>query len=147
MPIASTGTTANNYLYSGERFDSNLNLYDLRARFYKMLTGRFETMDPAAGKITDPRTLHTYFYAANNPVNASDPSGRDILEYLSQIGRTARTVIEGTRIGESALCYLKFVSTVSNLAFIGLNTGVPINQNIAWAYEDLGVCLELATVY
>ncbi|HXO31156.1 MAG TPA: hypothetical protein VN901_02250, partial [Candidatus Acidoferrales bacterium] len=27
MPIASTGTIANTYLYSGERFDSNLNLY------------------------------------------------------------------------------------------------------------------------
>jgi RHS repeat-associated protein len=46
-PIASTGTTPNAYLYSGERFDSNLNLYHLRARYYNMLTGRFETMDPA----------------------------------------------------------------------------------------------------
>jgi hypothetical protein len=43
MPIASTGTIANTYLYSGERFDSNLGLYDLRARYYNILTGRFET--------------------------------------------------------------------------------------------------------
>ena len=50
LPIASTGTTANTYLYSGERFDSNLNLYHLRARFYNMLTGRFETMDPVRGR-------------------------------------------------------------------------------------------------
>jgi hypothetical protein len=26
MPIASAGTTANNYLYSGERFDQNIGL-------------------------------------------------------------------------------------------------------------------------
>lgn len=36
-------------LYSGERFDSSLNLYHLRARYYNMLTGRFMTMDPMQG--------------------------------------------------------------------------------------------------
>jgi RHS repeat-associated protein len=44
--IAGTGTTPNPYLYSGERFDSGLSLYHLRARYYNVLTGRFETMDP-----------------------------------------------------------------------------------------------------
>jgi len=78
--IASTVTVANTYLYSGERFDSNLNLYQLRARYYNMLTGRFETMDPAPGKIADPTTLHKYAFAANNPVNRIDPTGRDIEE-------------------------------------------------------------------
>jgi RHS repeat-associated protein len=78
--IASTVTTANTYLYSGERFDSNLNLYQLRARFYNMLTGRFETMDPAAGKIFDPGTLHKYVYTKNNPVNRTDPSGEFLAE-------------------------------------------------------------------
>jgi RHS repeat-associated protein len=73
-------TTANTYLYSGERFDSNLNLYQLRARFYNMLTGRFETMDPAAGKIFDPGTLHKYVYTKNNPVNRTDPSGEFLAE-------------------------------------------------------------------
>jgi RHS repeat-associated protein len=47
MPIASTGSIANACLYSGERFDSNINLYHLRARYYNVLTGRFDTMDPA----------------------------------------------------------------------------------------------------
>ena len=83
MPIASTGTITNSYLYSGERFDSNLNLYHLRARYYNMLTGRFETMDPAAGNIFDPATLHKYVYTGDNPVNWRDPSGRDIIENVS----------------------------------------------------------------
>jgi len=51
MPIASSGTIANTYLYSGELFDSNLNLYQLRARFYNMLPGRFETMEPRLGDL------------------------------------------------------------------------------------------------
>ena len=89
--IASTGTTPNAYLYSGERFDSSLNLYHLRARYYNMLTGRFETMDPGkqaccalrasqVGNIFDPATLHKYVYTANNPVNRIDPSGRGFIE-------------------------------------------------------------------
>jgi RHS repeat-associated protein len=61
MPIASAGTTANSYLYSGERFDSNIGLYHLRARYYNQTTGRFETMDPAAGKIFDPPRCTSMF--------------------------------------------------------------------------------------
>jgi RHS repeat-associated protein len=80
MPIAGAGTIANTYLYSGERFDSNLNLYHLRARYYNMLTGRFETMDPNSGSILDPLTLHKYVYAGNNPVNRIDPKGTELVE-------------------------------------------------------------------
>jgi RHS repeat-associated protein len=91
MSIASAGTIANTYLYSGERFDSNINLYHLRARYYNMLTGRFETMDPdketccalrtsQVGNIFDPSSLHKYVYAQNNPVNRIDPKGTDSFE-------------------------------------------------------------------
>jgi RHS repeat-associated protein len=81
MLIAGTGPTPNNYLYSGERFDSNLSLYHLRARYFNPATGRFETTAPYAGSILNPGTLHKYAYARNNPVNRIDPTGRvDILE-------------------------------------------------------------------
>jgi hypothetical protein len=61
-----------------------------------MLTGRFETMDPGketcctlrasqVGNIFDPRTLHKYVYAANDPVNRVDPTGRDAPEYVFQL--------------------------------------------------------------
>jgi RHS repeat-associated protein len=83
MSIASAGTTSNSYLYSGERFDSNIGLYHLRARYYNVLTGRFETMDPELGKIFNPGTLHKYTYARGNPVNWIDPSGRDSAEYTT----------------------------------------------------------------
>jgi hypothetical protein len=109
-------------------------------------TGRFETMDPELGKIFNHGTLHKYLYAQSNPVNLSDPTGRDIFEYLASLGRGVRSVIEGTRIGETSLCYLRFVSDITNLLAVGFNTGIPINQNIAWAYGDLRNCLELASV-
>jgi RHS repeat-associated protein len=79
---ATTGSTPNAYTYSGERFDQNIGLFHLRARYYNPLTGRFETMDPAAGDILNPATLHKYIYVSGDPVNRIDPTGReDVVEY------------------------------------------------------------------
>jgi RHS repeat-associated protein len=99
MSIASAGTIANSYLYSGERFDSNLNLYHLRARYYNQATGRFETMDPAAGSISDPGTLHKYAYARNNPVNRIDPSGRDDVAEYSLFAKITASATLGIFLG------------------------------------------------
>src|SRR5215472_6228699 len=81
--IASTGTTPNNFLYSGEQADNALNFYYLRARYLNPLTGRFLTMDPQPGNINDPGSLHRYLYTRSDPVNRIDPTGRqDLEEYL-----------------------------------------------------------------
>ena len=74
--IASSGTTPNPYLYRGERYDSDLGLYYLRARWYNPVTGRFMTRDPYQGSIYDPASLHRYNYARANPANFIAPSGR-----------------------------------------------------------------------
>src|SRR5215472_8863950 len=44
--IASTGSTPNNYLFAGEQFDPALGLYQMRARWYRQVTGRFISQDP-----------------------------------------------------------------------------------------------------
>jgi len=76
IPIRTSGTTANQFLYSGERNDNSIGLYDLRARYYNQATGRFWSMDPYPGKLRRPSALHKYAYTANNPVNYIDPTGR-----------------------------------------------------------------------
>jgi RHS repeat-associated protein len=43
--INSSGGTANNYLFAGEQFDPNLNLYYNRARYLDVRSGRFWGMD------------------------------------------------------------------------------------------------------
>ncbi len=60
------------------------------ARYYNPLTGRFVSMDPENGIITDPRTLHKYLYAGGDPVNGFDPTGR----------ATAGTATAGGDVGE-----------------------------------------------
>lgn len=46
MPIKTSGTTPNQFLYSSERYDSSVGLYDLRARYLNQATGRFWARDP-----------------------------------------------------------------------------------------------------
>ena len=83
MPITSAGTTSNNYLYSGERSDNSVGLYDLRARYYNQATGRFWARDPVEGIPCSPLTYNAYIYGNDEPVDSLDPTGRQaIIEYL-----------------------------------------------------------------
>jgi len=86
--IGRTGSTANSYLYSGEQFDSTLNLYYLRARYYNPAVGRFQTADLYEGRSGEPATLHRYLYTQNDAVNGVDPTGNaDIVEYQLNLER------------------------------------------------------------
>ncbi len=76
--IGRTGTTPNEYLYAGERFDAETGMYHLRARYLNPSSGRFQTVDSYEGRRFDPRTLHKYFYAHDDPINLTDPNGKSI---------------------------------------------------------------------
>ncbi|NLD49415.1 MAG: RHS repeat-associated core domain-containing protein, partial [Clostridiaceae bacterium] len=77
--INRTGSTENEYMYSGEQYDPNIGFYYLRARWFDPYTGRFTSMDSWNGSLFDPPSLHKYVYCHNNPVDNSDPSGLFIL--------------------------------------------------------------------
>ena len=70
--IHSTGTTPNNYLFAGEQFDPDLNLYYNRARYLNTSTGRFWSMDTDEGRDLEPFSLHKYLYASADPVDRLD---------------------------------------------------------------------------
>ena len=70
-----TGSTENNYLFTGEQFDNTLNKYYLRARYYDQTQGRFTQMDTWMGRSQDPITLHKYLYANADPISYIDPTG------------------------------------------------------------------------
>jgi RHS repeat-associated protein len=69
--------TLNNYLFAGEQFDPDLNLYYNRARYLNTSTGRFWSMDSFEGRSQDPLSLHKYLYASSDPINRLDPVGND----------------------------------------------------------------------
>jgi RHS repeat-associated protein len=104
-------------LYSAERFDSDLQQYYLRARYYNPTVGRFGAQDQVDGTPNDPLSLHKYAYCQNNPVNGRDPSGNETLVSLTMsmaIGVSiqllnnapalyigGKLMTEGARAGES----------------------------------------------
>jgi RHS repeat-associated protein len=51
----------------------------MHARYYSANAGRFLTVDPVAGYLIEPQSLNRYVYVANNPLNATDPTGRERL--------------------------------------------------------------------
>jgi len=69
---------ANSYLFAGERLNSDSGLYYLRARWMDPRVGRFAGIDPHPAFISRPVTLNDYVYAADDPVNNTDPSGQVI---------------------------------------------------------------------
>ena len=96
--ITNTGTTPNNYRYTGEQYDPNLGFYYLRARYMNPNTGRFWTKDSFEGSIFDPPSLHKYTYCANNPVNCTDPSGHENIisvSFASFVTATLTTINYG----------------------------------------------------
>jgi RHS repeat-associated protein len=71
-----TGTTQNNYLFTGEQYDAALDMTYLRARYYDHGSDRFTQQDTYPGIINDPVSLHKYLYANIDPVNNIDPTGK-----------------------------------------------------------------------
>src|SRR5947199_3684635 len=74
--LIATGNTPNNFEYSGEQFDGNLGLYNLRARYYNGATGRLWTRDLVEGRPCSPLSFNPYIYTWDDPVNRVDPTGR-----------------------------------------------------------------------
>ncbi|HJQ01310.1 MAG TPA: RHS repeat-associated core domain-containing protein [Jatrophihabitans sp.] len=68
----STGTVTNPFQYAGEYTDAESGLGYLRDRYYDPTTAQFLTRDPVV-----TATRSAYAYAANNPLNVTDPTGDD----------------------------------------------------------------------
>jgi RHS repeat-associated protein len=72
--------TPNNYLFAGEQFDPDLGMYFLRARYLNVSTGRFWSMDTFEGDDEAPLSLHKYHYCSGDPVDLTDPTGKDFAD-------------------------------------------------------------------
>jgi len=102
--IARTGSTANNYLFTGEQFDPDLGLYFLRARYQDAQTGRFWTMDHFEGENEDPVSLHKYLYSSCDPVNNWDPTGKMTLkEVMATLWTWGRIFARWYSIGSAVM--------------------------------------------
>jgi RHS repeat-associated protein len=131
--IHSTGTTPNNYLYSGEQFDPDLNLYYNRARYLNTSAGRFWSMDSFEGDDESPASLHKYLYAGNNPINQLDPSGHEF-----DIGSAMTyAAVSVTNFAASVPYLLPTVGAVFAAVNVGLFITNEDYRNVVAANPDL----------
>lgn len=69
--IATTGSLANPFRYTGREFDAETSLYYYRARYYDPVAGRFLSED----EVGNDEGANLYLYVGNSPVIARDPTG------------------------------------------------------------------------
>jgi len=141
-----TETVQNEFLFDGQRRDPTTGLDYLRARHYDSETGRFVSVDPFEGSPIQTNSIHDYAYAGNDPINASDPSGRFTLLEVSFASTTLTKV--GQAFASSAQTGLKRAARIAdNLIAPGTqmqNIGLQLafgNQLISdqVAFEDRSV--------
>jgi len=72
--LTTAATALTSILYSGQWTMKSGQQY-LRARFYDPASGTFNRLDPFAGNLADPQSLHKYLYSHANPVMGVDPTG------------------------------------------------------------------------
>lgn len=77
----STGTTSNWVYTSYERDAESSNDYAM-ARSYASSQARFLSPDPKEGDPSNPQTWNRYAYVGNDPINMSDPTGKNWLTDL-----------------------------------------------------------------
>ena len=80
--LAHTGQSRNDLRFGGQFLEPNVGFYYMRARWLDPDAGRFTTRDPVDGLVNDPRTLHRYAYAASDPLDYQDNSGRFMAEVM-----------------------------------------------------------------
>ncbi|MFZ5968225.1 MAG: S8 family serine peptidase [Bacillota bacterium] len=75
----------NPYTYAGYRYDEEMGLYYLNARYYDPKIARFITEDTYRGSLADPLSLNLYTYVSNNPIKYYDPTGHKQDEYGAKV--------------------------------------------------------------
>ena len=84
--------------YTGHIRDAATGLTYMQARYYSPHAGRMLSVDPVDfASIGDPRYINRYAYAGNDPVNATDPDGRQKRSLLKETARDIRRAVKNAR--------------------------------------------------
>jgi RHS repeat-associated protein len=128
--VGRTGSTPNDFLYTGEQFDATAGFYYLRARYYDPASGRFISRDTYDGNPFEPLTLHKYVYAHNNPMNLIDPSGHTSLAELNV------TVTMGQMINQIMPTFVRAAAIIGGIKVL-MEPGFEMRN---WAYQMFQFC-------
>ncbi len=136
----SSGTSGNNYKYTGKELDDETGLYYYGARYYNPDLGRFIQADVLRGNIADPPSLNRYAYTQNNPLKFVDPTGNapeQAIEHRYDSKEDKRASAIGAGLG--ATIFLGSVSIAAIPSMIGWAVASPatFNEIAAGIAEDI----------
>jgi RHS repeat-associated protein len=92
----------NLYRFAGYVWDPEVTQYYCNARQYDPVLARFTSRDPLQGSFKEPMTLHKYLYCADDPINRTDPTGK---QYSGALER-------GYQLAYSASAYYVMLNTM-----------------------------------
>ena len=154
-----TATALTTLLYSGEQTDAT-GLQYLRARYYNPNTGRFNSLDPYHGNISDPLSLHKYLYCHGDGINYTDPTGRfeglaGMLTSISDaiaidvldIGASMVARKFAFAVGTVAANWVTVASAAANILMHPLADGLIVNFNWGQSNAGLGVATTLSLYF
>jgi len=116
-------TVDNNFKFTGQWYDSEINQYYLRARMYDPALMRFTSVDPVKGKQKQPLTLHRYLYCTNDPINCIDLTGKFASKLLVE------PIIAGYSVHYGAVGTVAYGASTGNWNFISL--GIAMEKMVA----------------
>jgi RHS repeat-associated protein len=70
-----TGTKSDRHRFTGKELDTETGLNYHGARYLSTSYGRWTSVDPVLGNISNPQRLNRFRYVLNDPVNFVDPDG------------------------------------------------------------------------
>jgi RHS repeat-associated protein len=80
-----TGPFTEQKKFTGYEYDADAGISYAQARYYSQDVGRFASQDPSFWEpeklIFDPQLQNSYSYARDNPLNTTDPDGKDPVSY------------------------------------------------------------------
>ena len=121
--VVAVSTIGNPYMFTGRRYDPEINLYYYRARMYNPQIGRFMQTDPMG--YSDG--INWYAYCGNNPILTIDPSGKIVVNLVAGgVGALSGGIIGGVSyaiFNEGNWSWSRFAGSVAG-GIMGATLGV-----------------------
>lgn len=105
----------NPYMFTGRRFDSEINIYYYRTRYLSPSDSRFSARDTAGPWVDESNLGNAYAYVLNNPTNNLDPYGWKSIEAPGDTLKLKECDSCCTTFGEKRHCKLDKILIISSL--------------------------------
>ncbi len=116
-------------------------MQNLRTRAYDPANGRFIGLDPFAGNMQDPQSLHKYAYVHGDPIMLIDPRGLNsvaISVNMGMIGTMIATTVQiGLRVGAAV-----YASNGLATAMAGVAAAILVSQVVEMYGEAIATGIE-----